>query len=266
MKKCLTIAGSDPTGGAGIQIDLRTFSALGVYGLSALTAVTAQDTRNVTTFLPVPGHILRDQLKKLLGEFRVDAIKIGMLGTKENIKVVAGAIRAYSLRNVVLDTVLFSSSGRCLLERKAIPFLLGRLFPLVSIVTSNLNEAGILAGLKVRDTASMKEAAVRLHSLGPQVVVVKGGHLKGHPDDIVYDGETYSIVKGRRIRGEYHGLGCAYSSAIAGFLALGYEAQESVRMAKKFLEKSMKRSFAPRSGRRIIFSQREFHLIPACEK
>jgi len=252
MKTCLTIAGSDPTGGAGIQIDLRTFSALGIYGLSALTAVTAQNTRNVTALLPVPSHILRDQLKNLLGEFRVDSVKIGMLATKENAKVVAGAIKAHSLTNVVLDTVLFSSSRRCLLERKALSFLLEHLFPLVSIVTSNLNEAGILAGLKVRDRASMKEAALRLHRLGPQVAVVKGGHLKGPPDDIFYDGKTYFVVKGTRIKGEYHGLGCTYSSAIAGFLALGYGAQESVRMAKKFLEKSIRRSFTPSGGRRIL--------------
>jgi len=252
MKACLTIAGSDPTGGAGIQMDLRTFSALGVYGLSALTAVTAQDTRNVTSLLPVPGHILRDQLKKLLGEFRVDAVKIGMLATKENVKVVVGAIKSHSLTNVVLDTVLLSSSGRCLLERKALSFLLEHLFPLVSIVTSNLNEAGILGGLKVQDKASMKEAAIRLHSLGPQVVVVKGGHLKGPPDDIVYDGKNFSFVKGTRVRGEYHGLGCAYSSAIASFLALGNETFEAVRKAKKLLEASLGDAFVPPGGRGVI--------------
>jgi hydroxymethylpyrimidine/phosphomethylpyrimidine kinase len=110
----------------------------------------------------------------------------------------------------------------------------------------------ILAGLKVRDKESMEEAASRLHRLGPQIVVVKGGHLKGDPDDIVYDGKTYSLIKGTRHSGNYHGLGCAYSSAIAGFLALGYDAKESIRKAKNFLEKSLRRSFAPSGGRRIL--------------
>jgi len=256
MKACLTIAGSDPTGGAGIQMDLRTFSSLGIYGLSALTAVTVQNTQRVSALLPVPEGILRKQIEGVLSEFHIDAVKIGMLATKENVKAVADAIKAHSLTNVVLDTVLFSSGGRRLLEREALSSLIRHLFPLVTIITSNLKEAGILAALTVRDRASMKEAAVRLHRLGPRVVVVKGGHLTGPPDDLIYDGETFSFVRGTRVRGQFHGLGCAFSSAIAGFLALGYEGREAVKMAKKFLERSLKGSFAPQSGRRILMFSR----------
>lgn len=252
MKVCLSISGSDPTGGAGTHIDLRTFSTLGLYGVSAVTAVTAQNTRAVTAVHPVPQGMLRSQINKVVREFRIDAVKIGMLATKTNVQDVVEAIRAHSLKNVVLDTVLFSSSRKRLLDKGALPFFVEHLFPLATVITSNLNEAGVLAGIRVGDKASMKEAALRLHRHGPRVIVIKGGHLKGPPDDLIYDGRRVVWVTGVRVRGEFHGLGCVFSSAIAGFLALRYNVHESVTQAKKFLERSLKTSFAPPGGRKVI--------------
>lgn len=233
-------------------MDMRTFFSLGLYGVCAVTAVTAQNTRTVSAVLPVPKGMLRRQLEAVLGEFRPGAVKIGMLASRGNIGDVVGAITSHSLTNVVLDTILFSSGGTSLLEGKGLTPLKRDLFPLATVATANLKEAGLLSGIRVRDRASMEEAAVTLHALGALMVVIKGGHLKGSPDDLLYDGRKALWLTGTRIRGDFHGLGCVLSSAIAGYLALGCGAGEAVKRGKEFLEHSLKGSAAPRGGRRVI--------------
>ncbi len=252
VRVCLTVAGSDPTGGAGVQMDLRMFSALGVYGTCAVTAVTVQTTRRVARVLPVPGPLLRMQMEAALSEFAVRAVKIGMLATPENVRAAAGVLRAQSPLTVVLDSVLYSSGGRRLLDPRGRSPFVADIFPLVTVVTANLREAGVVSGVTVTDTHSMKEAAGRLRRMGPRYVVIKGGHLAGDPDDLLYDGRTFTVLHGRRIRGEFHGLGCALSSAIAAFLARGMGVPEAVRRAKDVLERALAGSLRPRGGRRVV--------------
>jgi hydroxymethylpyrimidine/phosphomethylpyrimidine kinase len=241
MKTALTVAGSDPTGGAGIQSDLKTFRAFGLRGLSAIAALTAQDSINVISTVNVAPAFLAAQIETLLNEFRIDALKIGMLGSAGNVRVVEGIIRRERLRNIVLDPVMRSSGGQSLLGRGGAGALKG-LMAVSTIVTPNLDEASALSGVEVRSGAGMERAALLIHALGAPCVLVKGGHLRGGPVDLLYDGKTFSRFHGRRIRGtttRLHGTGCALSSAIAARLALGATVRDAVADAKRYVEDSL---------------------------
>jgi hydroxymethylpyrimidine/phosphomethylpyrimidine kinase len=228
-KTALTIAGSDPSGGAGVQADLRTFEAFGVRGLSAPTALTAQDGLRVTGVMAVPRSFLVKQVETLLNTFNVDAIKIGMLANAENALAVAGLIKKWGLEKIVLDPVLRSTDGYPLLDKKGVVVVTLKLLPLVTVVTPNIHEASVLSGFKVKDLKGMEEAAIKIASSGVEYVLIKGGHLKGAPVDVLHDGKKFYYFKGRRIkRKNLHGTGCILSSAIAAGLARGRTVKRAV--------------------------------------
>lgn len=234
----LTIAGSDSSGGAGIQADLKTFSALGVYGASVITALTAQNTRGVQSIFPVTPQFVRQQLDAVMGDLAVTAVKIGMLGTADVIEAVADGLEAWAPRFVVLDPVMVAKSGDHLLVPSAVDALRRRLVPLVTLITPNLPEAAVLLGEpEVRERNRMPAAAARLQGLGAKNVLLKGGHLEGEdsPDVLLHGGEV-SWLEGRRVPTPHtHGTGCTLSSAIAALLARGRPLPAAVAEAKQWL-------------------------------
>lgn len=243
MKNVLTIAGSDPSGGAGIQSDLATFSALGARGLSAITALTAQNSRAVRSVCPVPGKFLKDQLDMLLEEFTMDAAKTGMLGSVENLRVIRRFLKAGKIKNLVMDTPVRSSSGAPLLDKAGVREL-STLFPYAAVVTPNLPEASLITGADINDVDGMERAAKTIYGMGAKSVLVKGGHLDGAPVDVLFDGRGCTHVKGRRIagpRGAFHGTGCVLSAALAASLANGKGLRTAVKEARGFLEKELRR-------------------------
>lgn len=236
-KTILTIAGSDPSGGAGAQADLRVFADHGLYGLSAITALTAQNSSEVVASEPVQARLLKMQIEVLLDEFRPLAVKTGMTATASNIRVICGAVKAHNLRNVVVDTVMRSTLGFSLLDRAG-TIELKRLVALSTIATPNIPEASALTGIEIRGIDEMEEAARIIHRLGPACVLVKGGHLEGAPVDVLFDGERFYRFSGRRLKGgkkRFHGTGCILSSAIASNLANGKSVFDSVGLARRYL-------------------------------
>jgi hydroxymethylpyrimidine/phosphomethylpyrimidine kinase len=235
MKTVLTIAGSDPSGGAGVQADLKTLADFGVRGLSAITALTAQNGHAVKGVMAVPRRFLIKQIETLLGAFKVDAVKIGMLASAEILLSVTRLIKKRELKNIVLDPVLRSSNGYPLFEKKGLSTIT-RLLPLVKVLTPNIDEAGVLSGIKVKEVKGMEEAARRILLLGPAYVLVKGGHLKGPPVDILHDGRRFYYYEGKRVtRKDLHGTGCNLSSAIAAGLARGRTVNRAVEDAKSYV-------------------------------
>jgi hydroxymethylpyrimidine/phosphomethylpyrimidine kinase len=251
MKKALTIAGSDPTGGAGLQTDLKVFHAIGVYGLSAVSSLTAQSSCGVEGVMPVGGRFLKKQLDVLLADLRPDAAKTGMLYTEENIEIVVAMLRKYAVKNVVVDPVFLSTTGRRLASKGLPAVMKKRLLPLCDIVTPNLHEASVFAGIPVRSKGEMEEAARRIADYGAGAVVVTGGHLEGTTLDVLYCGRFY-YFRSEKKPGEYHGTGCAFSAALAAFLALGHGMPEAVRRAKRFIGRALAKSFAPGRGMRLL--------------
>ena len=236
MKRVLTIAGSDSGGGAGIQADLKTITLLGGYGMSVITALTAQNTVGVQGIHEVPSRFVGRQIDSVLSDIGADAIKTGMLVNQEIIGIVAKKIKQYRVKKVVVDPVMVSKSGTYLLRKDARDALIKSLIPLAWVVTPNLMEASVLSGLRVNSLEGMKKAAEHIYELGAKHVVVKGGHLKGMPVDILYDGNIFNEMEGPRIESKNtHGTGCTFASAIATFLARGNPVGEAVRKAKIFI-------------------------------
>ena len=236
--RALTIAGSDSGGGAGIQADLKTFAAFGVYGASAITAVTAQNTLGVRAIHEVPADVVAAQIDAVLDDIGADAAKTGMLSSASIIEAVADRLRAHSFAPLVVDPVMVAKSGDALLRPEAVQALIELLLPLAAVVTPNAPEATVLSGVEVRDAESAREAARRIHGLGPAMVIVKGGHLEGdRSDDLVFDGRSFEILSGRRIKTPHtHGTGCTFSAAIAACLARGMEPLAAAREARAFLQ------------------------------
>jgi len=236
MKRILTIAGSDSGGGAGIQADLKAITLLGGFGMSVLTALTAQNTMGVQAIHEVSASFVEKQMDAVLSDIGVDAIKTGMLVNEEIIEVVAMKIRQYRMKRVIIDPVMVAKGGAFLLHDEAKEALIKRLFPLALVVTPNLHEAAVLTGMQVGSTRQMKKAARQIYEMGSKNVVVKGGHLKGEPIDILYDGQTYEEIRGPRIETKNtHGTGCTFASALATFLANGESLPHAVRKAKSFV-------------------------------
>jgi hydroxymethylpyrimidine/phosphomethylpyrimidine kinase len=234
----MTVAGSDSGGGAGIQADLKTFMAFGVYGASAVTAVTAQNTVGVRAIHEIPPEVVAAQIDAVLEDIGADAVKTGMLSSAAIIEVVADRLRAHSIAALVVDPVMVAKSGDALLRPEAIQVLVRLLLPLAAVITPNAPEATALTGVEVRDVASAREAARRIHDLGPAMVIVKGGHLDGdRSDDLVFDGRSFEVLSGRRIATPHtHGTGCTFSAAIAACLARGMAPLEAAREARAFLQ------------------------------
>lgn len=251
MKTALTIAGSDPTGGAGLQADLKVFKSFGVHGLSVVSAVTAQSTRGVDSVYPVEPVAFQKQLRVLLSDIRPDALKTGMLFSKWSVETTAGIIREFSLENLVIDPVSVSSSGMGLMEDGSLDMIREQLFPLSKVITPNIYEASVLTGIMIENTTGMKEAAVALKRMGPDVVVITGGHLDNIALDLYYDGEFHQ-VESEKMTGEYHGTGCAFSAAITALLALDRSPLEAVRKAKEYINNSIKKACHPGSGMGLL--------------
>jgi hydroxymethylpyrimidine/phosphomethylpyrimidine kinase len=239
----LTIAGSDPSGGAGIQADLKTFSALNVYGMAVIAALTAQNTTGVSGVMAVPAEFIAAQLDAVLSDVPPRAVKTGMLGSAAAVETVARKLREYDVQHLVVDPVMVSSSGTLLLERPAIETLKRELLPLAELVTPNLAEASELSGIEVRTTADMEEAARRIQAMGPRTVLVKGGHLDGDAADVFFNGTRALQLRSERVETpDLHGTGCVLSAAITSLLAQGHTLGESVTFAKDFVTASIRRS------------------------
>jgi len=246
MKKVLSIAGSDSGGGAGIQADLKAFAARGVYGMSALTAITAQNTVGVQGVFELPPDIVGQQIDSVMSDIGADAWKTGMLSSEAIIKVVADRARRYGVEFLVVDPVMVAKSGDPLLQPEAREALIQELLPLAYVVTPNHHEAQVLTGLTIRTVDEAREAARAIHSMGPRHVVVKGGHLPeaceaGMAVDVLYNGHEFVELRARRVEtSNTHGTGCTFASAIAAELAKGHAALEAVRIAKAYLLAAMR--------------------------
>ena len=236
MKNLLSIAGTDPTGGAGIQTDLKTFEAHGEYGMAVIAAVVAQNTFHVTGMQAMPAELVGKQIECVFEDIRPDAVKIGMLYDAEIIHEVAERLRAHHAKNIVLDPVMMSSSGQPLLRRDAAETLIRELFPLCALVTPNLHEAAAICGHKIADRNGMEQAAREIADKTGGAVLVKGGHLADCADDLLFDGTECHWFPSPRINNpNTQGTGCTLSSAIACNLAEGHSLSASVRRAKLYL-------------------------------
>ena len=246
IAKALTIAGSDSGGGAGIQADLKTFSAFRVFGMSVVTAVTAQNSVGVQGVENLPPAFVAQQLRSVLSDLGADAAKCGMLSTAPIIEAVAATLAEYPIEKLVVDPVMVAKSGDALLEPQAVQGLIQRILPLALVVTPNLPEAEALAGMPVSSLPDMEEAARRIHKLGSRHVLVKGGHLKGElAVDILYNGREVTTFQAPRVdTPNTHGTGCTFSAAIAADLARGRPLAEAVRDAKAYVTKAIREGFA----------------------
>jgi len=236
MKTVLSIAGSDCSGGAGIQADLKTFSAHGVFGMSVIASVVAENTCRVIEFQDVRPDMIEKQIDAVFEDIPPDAVKIGMLSCRDGMLAVAGKIRKWKPKNIVLDPVMYAKNGCALMAPEAIDTLIRSVVPLSDMVTPNIPEAEKMAGIVIKNRQDMERAAKLIHRMGCKAVLVKGGHSEGDATDILFDGQSYYAFSAPRIDTKNtHGTGCTYSSAIASNLALGLPVPEAVEKAKKYV-------------------------------
>jgi len=244
MRIALTIAGSDPGGGAGIQADLKTFAAFGVYGASAITAVTVQSTRGVEAVEPLPADLVTAQIEAVAGDLRIDVTKIGMLATAAIVEAVAAAIKELELPLVVLDPVLVSSSGARLLDADGVQAMCLELLPLARAITPNVAEAEALSGRRISSPAEARDAARRIHDMGAATVIITGGHGSGTKDQgprtevvdlVLHEGEFHEFRAQRIESTSTHGTGCTYASALAAGLALGQSIPDAAARAQQYV-------------------------------
>jgi hydroxymethylpyrimidine kinase/phosphomethylpyrimidine kinase len=261
MRTVISIAGFDPSGGAGTLADIKTFAAFGCFGAAAITSLTFQNTVAVYGAAHQSAGVLRSQLEPVVSDFQIAAVKTGMLPTRETIEVTAEVIEKHALPNVVVDPVIRSTSGFDLIDEAAMEFLVERLLPLADVITPNMAEAERLTGLEVKDLDGMKQAAARIHeraqSAVPEsqpaiprrrAVLVKGGHLETEATDVLFDGREFRLFRAPKIATRNtHGTGCTLSSAIAALLAREYEINEAVAQAKQYLTEAIRA--APDIGR-----------------
>ena len=252
--RALTIAGSDPTGGAGIQQDLKTFAAFGVWGLSAVTAVTVQDTNGVREWEPVSARVVRAQIDAVTADIGCDAAKTGMLGTVDVVDAVARAARDHLIEQLVVDPVLAAGAGGSLGEGDLAGAVRELLLPHAALITPNTLEAAALTGLEITDRDGQKEAAVALAADGPAAVLVTGGHIEGsHVTDVLFaDGELHEISSPRSDVGEVHGTGCALSASITALMARGEKVESAVRHAHALVTEVIARALALGKGARLL--------------
>jgi hydroxymethylpyrimidine/phosphomethylpyrimidine kinase len=238
MKRALTIAGSDSGGGAGIQADLKTFAARGIFGMSVVTALTAQNTMGVQGVWEVSNEFIALQIDSVINDIGVDVVKTGMLSSIPTIETVASKVQRYNLKPLVVDPVMVAKGGDLLQQPEACAALISHLLPLATVITPNLSEAQVLCGFPITNLIEMRRAAEVIHRMGPRNVVIKGGHLSGGEDaiDLLYDGQTFQEFRALRISTRNdHGTGCTFASAIAAEMAKGHAIKEAVQIAKEFL-------------------------------
>ncbi len=246
IPRALTIAGSDSGGGAGIQADLKTFTAFDVYGMSVITSLTAQNTLSVMGIRDTAPGFVELQIDAVIGDIGVDAVKTGMLSNERIVRSVATKIKHYGIEKLVVDPVMRSKGGDSLLSKKAEAALKDDLLPLAYIVTPNLSEAEMLSGIRVRSIEEMKQAAKEIKSLGPRNVLLKGGHLEPAEEaiDVLFDGNEFHMYRAPRIdTRNTHGTGCTYSAAICAGLAKGFHVLDAVEDAKEYVTQAIKHSF-----------------------
>jgi hydroxymethylpyrimidine/phosphomethylpyrimidine kinase len=244
VPKALTIAGSDSGGGAGIQADLKTFSAFRVFGMSVITAVTAQNSVGVQAVENLPAEFVARQLRSVLSDFGTDAAKCGMLSTAPIIEAIAARLAESPVPKLVVDPVMVAKSGDPLLREDARQALIERILPLALVVTPNLPEAEVLAAMAVETRADMEEAARRILALGPRYVLVKGGHLKGEALDLLWNGRELTAFSAPRVESpNTHGTGCTFSAAIAAGLSRGQALGDAIREAKAYVTTAIREGF-----------------------
>lgn len=236
MKTCLTIAGSDCSGGAGIQADIKAFSANGCFGMSVIVSIVAENTSRVISIKDVELPMIRDQMDAVFEDIAVDGVKIGMLSNGEIMKTVAEGLNKYHPKNVVVDPVMLAKDGCALMDREALDTLKREIIPLAYLLTPNIPEAEVITGKKITTLEDMKEAAKEIVHMGAENVLIKGGHLEGPATDLLYDRKEYHFYTSRRIDTKNtHGTGCTLSSAITANLAKGTELQQAVEDAKEYV-------------------------------
>jgi len=250
IQRALTIAGSDSGGGAGIQADLKTFAAFGVYGMSAITSVTAQNTLTVAGVHDLPPVFVAQQIDLVAQDIGVDAAKTGMLSNAGIVRAVAASVARNNIQRLVVDPVMVAKSGDALLQEDARSALIEAIVPLAYVITPNLPEAAALTGLEVVNRDQMKDAAKRIFDMGARHVLVKGGHLEeGEAIDLLFDGSVFITVSAPRIpTSNTHGTGCTYSAAIAACLALGLDVPSAINQAKRFVTGAIQHALALGSG------------------
>ncbi|MCI8342751.1 MAG: bifunctional hydroxymethylpyrimidine kinase/phosphomethylpyrimidine kinase [Firmicutes bacterium] len=249
MKNVLTIAGSDSCGGAGIQADIKTFSAHGTYGMSVITAVTVQNTVGVFGCQDISPDIIAGQIDALFTDIEISAVKVGMVSQTETIVTIAKKLEQYSPKNIVVDPVMISKSGFDLLKPEAKNALINHLIPLATVLTPNLPEAEAITGMKIDTIESMKVAAEKIYSMGARNIFIKGGHLDNDATDVLFDGKEMTIMPGKRFNTKNtHGTGCTISSAIAANLANGMNVQNAVKKAKEYISTAIEHSFSIGKG------------------
>ncbi len=236
MKNLLTIAGPDCSGGAGIQADLKTFAAHGAYGMSVIVSVVAENTNRVISIQNIDPGIIRDQLDAVFEDIRVDGVKVGMLSNAGAMKAVAERLRRYGPPHPVVDPVMTAKGGCALMRKDALDTLIGEIIPLSFVLTPNIPEAEAITGMKIGGIEEMKKAAAAIYQMGAKNVLIKGGHLSGEAEDILFDGKRFHAYRSRRIQTQNtHGTGCTLSSAITANLANGTEVAQAVCSAKTYI-------------------------------
>ena len=249
----LSIAGFDPSSGAGVTADVKTIAAHGCYGVTCITSLTVQSTRGVKRVEAVDSRLITETLEELVMDVPIAAVHIGMLGSAEAARAVAAFLRRNQPRHVVLDPVLKSSSGADLISREGVDLLKTKLLPLAHVITPNVDEAAALSGMAVSDVAGMEAAAAQLQQLGARNVVVTGGHLDPPVDLLAQPGSAVKLFKGQKIPGgSTHGTGCAFSTALACNLALGYNLPDAAKAAKHFVANAIKKAVAIGKGSRQL--------------
>ncbi|MBF0473533.1 MAG: bifunctional hydroxymethylpyrimidine kinase/phosphomethylpyrimidine kinase [Nitrospirae bacterium] len=248
----LSIAGFDPSGGAGLQADLKVFQSYNLHGLSVVSAITAQNSQGVRQVSGVSIDIFEGQLMTLLEDIRPDAVKIGMLYSVDIVRCLAGIIKEYGLKNIVIDPVFISSSGKRLALDGAADAIADELFPKASIVIPNIEEAEYFIGGKITTISDMKEAAVKMSKRGMSCVIITGGHLKDEAVDVFYDRNQFHQISSIKYDGEFHGTGCTFSSAVAANLGLGKTQIEAFISAKEFIENAIKTSYKIGKGMKFL--------------
>lgn len=248
MKTALSIAGSDCSGGAGIQADLKAFSAHGVYGMTVITSVVAENTCRVTDYQDIRPDIIQKQMDDVFEDIPPHAVKIGMLSCQETMLAVAEGLKKWQPRNIVIDPVMYAKNGSPLMEATAISTLISDIVPLADLITPNIPEAEQMTGITIKNHHDMRQAAKLIHLMGCRGVVVKGGHSTGDAVDILFDGEEFYEFSAPRVVSKHtHGTGCTLSSAIAANLALGYPVDMAVKNAKAYINMAI--AHAPQLGK-----------------
>ena len=230
MKTALSIAGSDCSGGAGIQADIKTMSAIGVFGMSVIVSVVAENTSRVISIEDVSTKVISDQIDAVFEDITVDAVKVGMLSSPECMKTVASKLLQYKPKHIVVDPVMYAKNGCPLMDKKAVETLIKAVIPVSDVCTPNIPEAEKITGMKITSIKETKEAARKIYHMGCKAVVIKGGHATGNALDILFDGKQFYDYESVRINTpNTHGTGCTFSSAVAAWLAKGKDIREAVR-------------------------------------